>query len=188
MAAYRERQQRQNSNSARIKNQAYIEGNTVRKTAYEPEQTPVVTPEVEARPRREIDRRPVTGFRRNMDFLTTAVLGISMAIVLVLALQFLKVSAAVTELDKEIVTMTKQYEKLRGENDSALFDIADDINLNEVYEIAVGKLGMVYPNHNQIVEFECVGDGYVRQYTSVPDAADEGNTDAVTQVLRRLLK
>ena len=84
--------------------------------------------------------------------------------------------------------MTKEYDTIKSENDSLLYDIADDINLNEVYRIAVGQLGMVYPNNNQIIEFKSAGDGYVRQYDNIPEAADEGNVDMVQQVLRRMLR
>ena len=47
---------------------------------------------------------------------------------------------------------------------------------------------MVYPNNNQIIEFKSAGDGYVRQYDNIPEAADEGNVDMVQQVLRRMLR
>lgn len=192
MAAYRERQQNADENR-RLRYQTYIEGSAVRKTAQAaPLQNPENEREREKRrafeEKKAKEAQSIVGFKRGMDFMTVALLGIALCIILTVTLKALKVNAEVTELNKEITNLTKQYDTLRSENDSALNAVADDINLNEVYEIAVGKLGMVYPNHNQVIEFECVGNGYVRQYGEVPEAADEGNIDTVTKVLRRLLR
>ena len=186
MAAYKEMNEK--TYNKKLTRQAYVDGNTVRKPAYQPEQAPKKEREQERQPRRQVDRRPLVGFRRTMDFFSMSLFGISLAVVLIFAIRYLKVRAEVTELNKNIVNLTKEYETVKGENDSLLFDIADDINLNEVYQIAVGKLGMVYPNNNQVIEFVSAGDGYVRQYDDIPDAAEEGTVDTVTQVLRRLLR
>ncbi len=187
MAAYRERQQNIDENR-RLRNQEYIDGNAVRKPLYKPEETPEHIQESQKEKRAQIDRRAVAGITRQMDFLNMVVIGVAIAFVMVLAIRYLKVSAEVQETNKAIVNLTKNYETLQGENDARLVDIADNINLNEVYEIAVGELGMVYPNHNQIIEYECASSGYVRQYSEVPEAADEGDTNAITDVLRQLMK
>ena len=187
MAAYQQKKDYKSSVD-RLRKQAYIDGSAVRKTAYRPEERPDQRPEQQARPRREIDRRPLVGFRRSMDLFSLCVAGIFLAFLGVMIVRFLSVNAQTTELNKEITSLTKEYEALQGENNSLLFDIADDINLNEVYRIAVAELKMVYPNKNQVVEFKSVSDGYVRQYADVPEAADEGEVDAVTEVLRRLMK
>ena len=187
MAAYREEKENRKTVD-RLRNQAYIDGSAVRKPAYQPEEKPVEREERKAKPRKELDRRPLVGFRRGMDLYSVIVAGVFLAFIGFMTIRLLAVNAQVTELNKEITNLTKDYESIQGENNSLLFDIADDINLNEVYRIAVGNLGMVYPNNNQIVEFKSVGDGYVRQYAEVPEAADEGEVDAVTEVLRRLIK
>jgi cell division protein FtsL len=186
MAAYKELNEK--TYNKKLTHQAYVDGSAVRKPAYKPEQAPEKEREQQRQPKRDVNRRPLVGFRRTMDFFTMSVFGISLAIVLVFAIRYLRVHAEVTELNKTLTNLTKEYETVKGENDSLLFDIADDINLNEVYEIAVGQLGMVYPNNNQVVEFVSAGDGYVRQYDNIPDAAEEGTVDTVTQVLRRLLR
>lgn len=187
MAAYRERQQNIDENR-RLRNQEYIDGSAVRKTLAVPEQTPEQVKEPERKEKKQIADRPLVGIRRQMDMLSLVVIGVAFAFVMVLAIRYLKVHAAETELDKAIVNLTKDYDKLRGENDARLVDIADNINLNDVYQVAVGELGMVYPNHNQIIEFQCAGSGYVRQYSDVPEAADEGDVSAIADVLRHLMK
>lgn len=186
MAAYKEMNEK--IYNKKLTHQAYVDGSAVRKPAYKPEQTPKQEREQQQRPRREIDRRPLVGIRRGMDLFSIGVVTVALAVLLVLGLRCLKVSAAVTETNKAITNLTKEYDTIKSENDSLLYDIADDINLNEVYRIAVGQLGMVYPNNNQIIEFKSAGDGYVRQYDNIPEAADEGNVDMVQQVLRRMLR
>ncbi|MBO6065681.1 MAG: hypothetical protein J6P36_04595 [Lachnospiraceae bacterium] len=187
MAAYQERNQNVKRNT-RIQNQAYIDGNTVRKPAYRPETAPDTGRETVREPKRELNRRPLVGFRREMDFFTLGIICIAIAMIAFCGMRYLRVKGQVTELDKALTKLNKEYKTIQGENNDLLYAIADDINLNEVYEIAVGKLGMVYPNENMVVEFECVGGGCVRQYADVPEAADEGEVDAVTEVLRRLMK
>ena len=186
MAAY-EKKDYKNSVD-RLRKQAYIDGSAARKLAVRPEKMPDQRTEQQAKPRKEIDKRPLVGFRRSMDLFSLVVAGMFLAFLGFMTVRFLSVNAQSTEMDKEITALTKEYEAIRGENDSLLFDIADDINLNEVYRIAVGELHMVYPNNNQVVEFKSAGEGYVRQFADVPEAADEGDVDAVTEVLRRLMK
>ena len=166
MAAYKETNEK--TYNKKLTHQTYVDGSAVRKPAYKPEQTPEREREQQRQPKRDINRRPLVGFRRSMDFFTMSVFGISLAIVLVFAIRYLRVHAEVTELNKTLTNLTKEYETVKGENDSLLFDIADDINLNEVYEIAVGQLGMVYPNNNKVLYYEPADFGYVRQFSTIP--------------------
>ncbi|MBO4696273.1 MAG: hypothetical protein J5643_03195 [Lachnospiraceae bacterium] len=187
MAAHNQKKDYKNSVD-RLRKQAYIDGSTARKIAYRPEETPDQITEQQTKPRREVDHRPLVGFRRSMDLFSITVACLFLGFLGLMMVRFLSVNAQITEINKEITSLNKEYEAVRGENDSLLFDIADDINLNEVFQIAVAELHMVYPNKNQVVEFKSVADGYVRQYTDVPEAADEGDVDAVTEVLRRLMR
>ena len=53
--------------------------------------------------------------------------------------------------------------------------------------MAVGQLGMVYPNKNQKIEFTYDADGYVRQYSAIPMTEQEQKT-AIEDVLDRILR
>jgi hypothetical protein len=43
-----------------------------------------------------------------------------------------------------------------------------EISRNYIYTVAVAKLGMVYPDNNQVVYYEPAEEGYVRQLSAIP--------------------
>lgn len=64
-------------------------------------------------------------------------------------------------LETELVTM-------RAENDALYADIMNSVDLTEIREIAVDRYGMNYATQDQIVWYNTMGNGYVRQYQDVP--------------------
>lgn len=44
-----------------------------------------------------------------------------------------------------------------------------DCDLEYIYQMAVGVLGMVYPNNNEVVYYENGATGYYRQYQDIPE-------------------
>jgi len=38
-----------------------------------------------------------------------------------------------------------------------------------VRQMAIGVLGMVYPNHNEVILYNNESEGYFRQYQDIPD-------------------
>ena len=42
-------------------------------------------------------------------------------------------------------------------------------DLETVYQMAVGVLGMVYPNNNEVIYYNNESEGYFRQYQDIPE-------------------
>ncbi len=165
----------------------YVTGNVVPKPVYEPERVPQRVPLQRPERRSAEEQAPLFDFRRGIDFMALAMLVAALGITAFVMIQYLSVSAKIVELDKAIKNLTTQYEALQDSNDNKLAEIADQMDLNEVYEIAVGKLGMVYPKDNQIITYQYEGDGYVRQYAAIPSATQETQT-VLEQALDRLFR
>ncbi len=165
----------------------YISGNVVPKPVYEPERKPQQIPLRRPKQRSEEQPKPLFSFRRGIDFLAMATLLAALGITLLVVIQYLSVSAKIIELDKSITNLTAEYEALHDANQNRLADIASEVDLNEVYEIAVGKLGMVYPKDNQIITYDYEGEGYVRQYSAIPAASKETQT-LLEQVLNQMFR
>ncbi len=104
-----------------------------------------------------------------IDFISMVVLSLAVVCMVAFGLQYLVVSSEITEMKNEVSALNTSYKELKGMNDEAYNAIDASVDIGQVYEVAVGELGMIFPSENQIVTYEYREDGYVRQYTSVPE-------------------
>lgn len=86
-----------------------------------------------------------------------------------LCVSFLKLKSDITIQTKKIASLESEISSLKAENDAYYNDVISSIDLDEVREIAINRLGMKYPVKEQIFTFSTVGNSYVRQYHKVPD-------------------
>ncbi len=187
MGVYGRNARAEQENNRRLRNQTYVDGTAARKLAAAPQVDPRKKQEWQEERRYKEQEEPLTGIRRNIDFLTVAMLGVALAVICLLAVQYLSVAAEITEVDKAIGNLEDELMALGQANDSMLATIANDVDLNEVYKVAVGQMGMVYPNNNQVINFTYSDTGYVRQYESIPDTEAE-QVSEIQEILNRILR
>ncbi len=156
--------------------ETYIHGNVVPKPVYEPERQPKRVPKTEPGKQQREEQVPLFGFRRGIDFLALSMLVAALGVMIFFMVGYLGVAAKNTELDKQIRELSTGYNTLCRSNDNKLANIADEVDLKDVYQVAVGKLGMVYPKDNQIITYDYQGEGYVRQYAAIPQAERDKKT------------
>lgn len=154
----------------------YINGNVVPKPVYEPERQPKRVPKTEPRREQREEQVPLFGFRRGIDFLALSMLVVALGVMVFFMVSYLGVAAKNTELDKKLRELNTDYSALCQSNDNKLANIANEVDLNDVYQVAIGKLGMVYPKDNQIISYDYQGEGYVRQYAAIPQAEPDNRT------------
>ena len=164
---------------------SYMQGNTARKLnavpnidREEPEYE-VASPRRKPSPGRQPSpvRQPVT--RRELQRQSNTLSGISMASMFVLSMaiaitlyfcvQYLQLQYEVRQMEKNIVSQEHSLTILRNENDAAYEQINLAYDLDYVYEVAVGELGMVYPNNNKVITYQSSDEDYVRQYMDIPE-------------------
>ncbi|MBE5961504.1 MAG: hypothetical protein E7256_09015 [Lachnospiraceae bacterium] len=112
--------------------------------------------------------RRVPAVSRGIDFFSMAFLTIAMGVTLFTCLDYLKMQSQLLQLDKQNVTLSSQLSTLTDKNNAALDAMTEAIDLDKIYRVAVGELGMVFPNNNQVVTYEGNDTGYVRQFEDIP--------------------
>lgn len=89
---------------------------------------------------------------------------------LFVCVNYLKVQSDIVQLNKAITGLENEIEQVKKENNALEATMDTEMyDLEYVYNIAVGVLGMVYPNNNEIVYYDNEAKGYFRQYQDIPD-------------------
>lgn len=104
----------------------------------------------------------------NINFLSMCILVAAIAITLYTCISYLQVQSETIVITKDIRTLENQLTKLQDKNEATCNEVLDAINLDQVYQVAVQELGMVYPNQNKTVYYNSADDGYVRQFGDIP--------------------
>ena len=71
-------------------------------------------------------------------------------------------------MQKEIISLESQYSELKLSNDDAYARAVSSVDLEEIRDIAINELGMVYANKDQILLYDKTESEYVRQYEDIP--------------------
>ncbi len=138
-----------------------IEGNTVRSVAVMPERAPQ---EYEYAYREQVRERALSMNFRYVLFLTCAAVA-----VVAICINYLKLQAVSTKLQKKTVVLQTQLKELQIENDIVYSEIGSGVDLEQVRDTAINHLGMTYPSEEQIVSYDAVSSDYVKQYEEIPE-------------------
>lgn len=155
---------------------SYVDGNTVRKLSAvpdrrEPIQAPMpgrqTLPERRQVPERQERRAPrmVSG----INMASMLVLTIAIIATFYFCVEYLMLRYDVSAMEKEIVSLEHNLTTMKNENDAAYEQINSTYDLDYIYQVAVGELGMVYPNKNTVITYQSKDEGYVRQYKDIPE-------------------
>ena len=139
----------------------YMNGNTARQTrtapAPERRQVRVVEPS-----RRKQSKTQKMGLGYVL-FMSVALAFIGGMLVFYIGLQ-----SEVKSTVKTISQKESELNDLRNSNDEMESRVKSDIDLEEVKEIAMGQLGMIYAQEGQIETFLSEDSDYVRQLQEIP--------------------
>ncbi len=146
----------------------YENGSAVRKLQpqWEPEQEEVRRIRRQEQPQEE----PIVKTGLGIDLLSALLLMSAIAVTLFVCVNYLKVQSDVVQLNKSISALEQQFGGLEKEN-NALESVLENeqYDLETVYQMAVGVLGMVYPNNNEVLYYNNEVEGYYRQYQDIPE-------------------
>lgn len=154
-----------------MNNTAYISGNTARKLSVVPERERWEYERISDVPTIEPVRKQkrMPGVSRGIDFVSMIVLLAAMVSTLWVCVDYLQVHSGITQLDKDIVNLEKQLTKIEDTNNAMKTSLSSALDLEEIYNVAVGELGMVFPNNNQVITYDKNDNGFVRQYGDIPE-------------------
>lgn len=98
----------------------------------------------------------------------TLLLVAAVAISVVVGYKYLCLKSSLDVHMNNIKTMESQLDTMRTENDALEKSIDTSVDLNEVYNIATTKLGMVRVDQNNIIQYDKTESEYVKQYEDIP--------------------
>ena len=82
---------------------------------------------------------------------------------------YLQLQADNTAKVKNIAALESQLSDLKTENDDEYNRVVTSVDLEEIRDIAINELGMVYAQEDQVVLYDSEGSDYVRQYADIPE-------------------
>ncbi len=94
--------------------------------------------------------------------------GVMTVLILISAVRYVRVTADINRSLKMISNMQAELSRLKTDNLLSAERMEAEIDLEEVYQVATEKLGMVYPDANERVTYIAHEREYVRQYEDIP--------------------
>lgn len=132
---------------------------------------------------REVSRQVKKNRRQALHMNPVYVMFLATAAVVALAVcvWYLQVCSELTRRSEHITAMQEELADAREENTTRYNSIMDSVNLEEVRDRAIGELGMVYANADQIVEYQNPVSDYVKQYQEIPKDGVVAQADKMTK-------
>jgi cell division protein FtsL len=103
-----------------------------------------------------------------MNFAYVCFLTIALLLAATVLISYVQMKADLTNYSSDISKLKAELNNLRMANEEAYNRIQNSIDLEEIKRIAIGKLGMTFPEEGQVVTYDNTGSDYFR-------AADNGN-------------
>lgn len=159
-----DRTQASRQNTGRRYTTTYIDGNVVRHIQTDPQR------ERQQRARRSqaVNTRRNRQKALNMTmpyvmFLTAAAIA-----TVFLCVQYLQLQALGTSYRSDIAALESTLSEAKLANDSAYEAAISSVSMEQIKEIAVNELGMVYADEGQVIVYSSQKEDYIRQYEEIP--------------------
>jgi len=145
----------------------YVDGTAARQLQvvpdYEREQEQKKGPQIEKRPSK------TPKLSHGIDFISMILLVVAMAITLSLCYNYLQVQGNIVQLERDVLLLSQEVDRISAENAALEDSLNSTVDWEDVYMTAVGELGMVYPNNNEVITYSSTSNGYVIQYQDITD-------------------
>ncbi len=126
------------------------------RTVEKPAEQTEVTPQIKTR------------YLIRFNYVRFAIIAALIVVVVQSALNLLSVKSDVNRIDKEIAAAKITLEDVNSYNESLLGQLDISYDRNYIYNVAVGRLGMVYPKDNAVVYYKAADTSHVIQYRDIP--------------------
>ena len=151
----------------------YIYGNVVRK---EQVQVPVSAPQ-----QKEVSQQVMKN-RSNALHMSrgyVAFLAIAAVVVLFACVGYLQLQSEITSRSKHITSLQHELADMKEANTTKYNAVMNSMNLEEVRDIAMNDLGMVYATEDQIIKYQSPTSNAVTQYASIPTSGILASSERV---------
>ncbi|MCR5368004.1 MULTISPECIES: hypothetical protein [Eubacterium] len=135
-----------------------------------------------ADPERRVERRPVKNnkpvtYRKSaikarnslaFDFKYTFFLALAMIIMIASCANMIRMQSEIDDRKSKIASLQSEIREVKADNEAFENSLSNTYTLDEIRDIAVNELGMVYSEKGQIVYYDATSEDYVNQYRNVP--------------------
>lgn len=143
---------------------AYVYGNTVRKED-------IVIPKHQKEKKQVSSRVRKNRYQAmHMSRGYVVFLAVASVIALFLCVQYLQLQAEITNRSSNIISLQRELGELRENNTTEYNAVMNSMNLEEIREIAMNELGMVYADEDQIIQYQSPTSNVVTQYEEIPES------------------
>lgn len=120
----------------------------------------------------EVPRRKRKPERNTLSIPYCIFLAAACVLTLSLGAYYLEQQALSTSSQKKIASLESELAELKKVNADDLNRIETSVNLEEIRDIAINELGMVYATQENVVLYKNTSQNYVSQYEDVPQEED----------------
>ncbi|MGN0204131.1 MAG: hypothetical protein ACI4BB_06290 [Coprococcus sp.] len=142
----------------------YIDGNTARRLNIQSEPQRKKNQQVRQQEPEIRHEKRVSAF----DLKYTLFLIVSVGITLGTCFMYMRSNSELTRTERSVAALQSQLQDIQEQNNSLKESLNVTIDLEEVYQIATKRLGMVYASEEQVIYYNSSNSDYVRQYESIP--------------------
>ncbi|MBQ8413415.1 MAG: hypothetical protein IJX12_07420 [Lachnospiraceae bacterium] len=152
----------------------YFDGSAVRKLDYEPvrrtrpEYVPEQEPEIRQKRRQAVDASVDRALAFNLKY--TVFVVASVMIMVAACIVMLYMESRINDQQNNINNLEAQLDALETDNAAYAMSLENMYTLEQINDVAVNELGMVYAKKGQIVYYDSANEDYVKQYQDVPEA------------------
>ncbi len=94
----------------------------------------------------------------------------SVAVMIAACIMMLNMEIDISNQQEEIVSLESQIEAISYDNEARRVRLENMYSLDEIRNIAVNEMGMVYAKKGQIIYYDSAEEDYVNQVKSVPES------------------
>ena len=150
----------------------YIHGNVVRKEQVQP-----VQPQQQKEVSQQVKQNRSKALHMSKSYV--AFLAIAAVMVLFLCVQYLQLQSELTSRSKNITALQHELADMKEANTTKYNAVMNSMNLEEVRDIAMNELGMVYASQDQIVRYQSPTSNALTQYASIPESGILASSESV---------
>lgn len=161
-------------NERPARSMVYFDGSAVRKLDYEPERRvrpevrPERTPQVREERRKALDQRVDRALAFNLKYTVFVVASVMIMVAACVVMLFME--SRINDQQNNINELEAQLEALETDNAAYAISLENMYTLDEINDVAINELGMVYAKKGQIIYYDSANEDYVKQYQDVPEA------------------
>ena len=146
--------------------QMYIYGNTVRQEEVMPQRVSNSRPKRRKQTSRLVRRNRNRAF--NISPAYAGFLAVAAVAAVLLCVSYLQLQSEIVSRSENITALQEELVELTEANNTAYHAAEDSVDLEEVRNIAVNELGMVYSAQGSVTEYSSPESNYVKQYNEIP--------------------